>query len=63
LFIISLGKGLGHSGMVIETKGGRMVTIEGNTNEGGSRNGIGVFKREARKINQVNKGFIDYSGF
>jgi hypothetical protein len=63
LFIIDLGEGLGHSGMVVETVNGRLVTIKGNTNDGGSRNGIGVFRREARKINQINKGFIDYSGF
>lgn len=63
LFIIDLGKGLGHSGMVIEVANGRLVTIEGNTNDNGSRNGIGVFKREARKIAQINRGFIDYSAF
>lgn len=63
LFIIDVGGGLGHSGMVVETTGGRMVTIEGNTNDNGSRNGIGVFKRNARKINEINKGFVDYSGF
>jgi len=63
LFIIDLSGGLGHSGMVIETANGSLVTIEGNTNDNGSRNGIGVFRRESRKINQINKGFIDYSGF
>jgi Putative peptidoglycan binding domain len=63
LFIIDLGHGLGHSGMVKEVANGMLVTIEGNTNEGGSRNGIGVFERSARKINQINKGFIDYSNF
>ncbi|HKA19589.1 MAG TPA: peptidoglycan-binding protein [Blastocatellia bacterium] len=62
LFIIDLGGGLGHSGMVVETANGRLVTIEGNTNDNGSRNGIGVFQRNARKINEINKGFIDYSG-
>lgn len=60
LFIISLGGGLGHSGMVVEVSSGRLVTIEGNTNDNGSRNGIGVFKRTARKIGQINKGFIAY---
>ena len=60
LFIIDLGQGLGHSGMVVETMNGRLITIEGNTNDNGSRNGIGVFRREARKIAQINKGFIDY---
>jgi hypothetical protein len=63
LFIIDLGRGRGHSGMVIETANGRLVTIEGNSNPGGSQNGIGVFRRDARKINQITKGFIDYSGF
>ncbi|HSI60231.1 MAG TPA: peptidoglycan-binding protein [Ideonella sp.] len=63
LFIIDLGEGLGHSGMVIEVADGRLVTVEGNTNDNGSRNGIGVFRRDARKIGQINKGFIDYGGF
>lgn len=63
LFIIDLGQGLGHSGMVIEVANGRLVTIEGNTNDNGSRNGIGVFQRDARKISKINKGFIDYSAF
>ena len=60
LFIIDLGEGSGHSGIVVEAKDGRLITIEGNTNDNGSRNGIGVFQREARKIAQINKGFIDY---
>ena len=63
LFIIDLGGGLGHSGMVIESGDGRLVTVEGNTNDNGSRNGIGVFRRAARKITDINKGFIDYGGF
>ncbi len=63
LFIIDTGGGNGHSGIVVEVANGRLLTIEGNTNDGGSRNGIGVFKRDARKISKINKGFIDYSGF
>ncbi|MEI7869727.1 MAG: peptidoglycan-binding domain-containing protein [Candidatus Methylumidiphilus sp.] len=63
LFIIDHGGGLGHSGLVIEVSNGRLVTIEGNTNDDGSRNGIGVFNRDARKISKINKGFIDYSSF
>ena len=63
LFVIGLRKGHGHSGMVIENADSRLVTIEGNTNDNGSDEGIGVFRRHARKINQINKGFIDYSGF
>jgi hypothetical protein len=63
LFIIDLGGGLGHSGMVLEVANGRLVTVEGNTNDNGSRNGIGVFRRDSRKISTINKGFIDYSAF
>jgi CHAP domain/Putative peptidoglycan binding domain len=62
LFIIDTGGGFGHSGMVIESRDGRLTTIEGNTNDDGSRNGIGVFERSARKIAQINKGFVDYGG-
>ena len=62
-FIMDFGKGVGHSGIVVEVTGGKLVTIEGNTNDTGSRNGIGVFRRTARKINDINKGFIDYSAF
>lgn len=49
--------------MVIEVANGRLVTIEGNSNDNGSREGIGVFQRDARKISRINKGFIDYSAF
>ena len=63
LFIIDLGQGLGHSGMVLEVANGRLVTVEGNTNDNGSRNGIGVFRRDSRKISAISKGFIDYSAF
>ena len=41
--------------------GGKLVTIEGNTNDGGSREGIGVFRRDKRKIGDINVGFLDYS--
>lgn len=63
VFIIDTGGGAGHTGFVEKVNGGRLVTIEGNTNDGGSREGIGVFRREARKIADINKGFIDYSSF
>ncbi|MCI0488265.1 MAG: CHAP domain-containing protein [Blastocatellia bacterium] len=61
IFVISHGAGLGHTGLVERVTGGKLVTIEGNTNEGGSREGIGVFRRPMRKIVSINKGFIDYS--
>jgi hypothetical protein len=63
IFIIDTGApgGGGHSGVVLEVAGGKIVTIEGNTNADGSAEGIGVFRRASRKIAQINKGFIDYS--
>lgn len=63
LFIIDSGGGTGHSGIVVEVAKGRLITIEGNTNDGGSREGIGVFQRDSRKISKINKGFIDYGQF
>lgn len=63
LFIIDFGSGFGHSGIVAEVVNGRIITIEGNTNNGGSREGIGVFQRDSRKIASINKGFIDYGQF
>lgn len=61
LFIIDNGGGFGHTGIVTGVISGLLETIEGNTNSGGSANGIGVFKRNARKINSINKGFIKYT--
>jgi hypothetical protein len=60
IFVIDVGGGHGHSGMVERVIGGQLVTIEGNTNQSGSPEGIGVFRRSLRKIVSINKGFIDY---
>lgn len=62
VFIMDYGGGVGHTGMVAGVRAGKLVTIEGNTNDGGSREGIGVFERDGRKIVSINKGFLDYSG-
>jgi peptidoglycan hydrolase-like protein with peptidoglycan-binding domain len=59
IFIISTGGGHGHTGLVANVVGNRLVTIEGNTNDGGSREGVGVFRREGRTIDSINRGFID----
>ncbi|MBK6507204.1 MAG: CHAP domain-containing protein [Ignavibacteria bacterium] len=59
-FIFSSGGGFGHTGLVESVNGGFLETIEGNTNEGGSREGIGVFRRNRRKIKDINRGFIHY---
>ena len=43
--------------------GGRLITIEGNTNAEASRTGVGVFRLDRRKLSDAHlKGFIDYSG-
>jgi hypothetical protein len=61
IFIISIGRGLGHTGIIEHVKGGILTTIEGNTNEGGSREGTGVFRRTSRKIKDINRGFLQYA--
>jgi len=37
IFVIDTGGGHGHSGLVEQVVGGKLVTIEGNSNDGGSR--------------------------
>jgi len=60
LFVITTGSGNGHTGLVEQVAGVRLTTIEGNTNLGGSREGIGVFRRTGRTIATINRGFIQY---
>jgi hypothetical protein len=61
IFIIDHGRGLGHTGLVEKVSGGLLTTIEGNTDASKTREGGGVY-RLTRKIVEINKGFIDYSG-
>lgn len=56
IFIMDFGNGLGHTGFVESVLGGNMTTIEGNTNDTGSREGYEVCRR-IRKITSC-KGFI-----
>ena len=57
IFIMDYGKGLGHTGIVVEVSpNGKLKTIEGNTNDEGSREGYEVCYR-TRNINQI-KGYI-----
>ena len=62
VFVIDVGTpgGDGHTGIVERVEAGKLTTIEGNSNEGGSREGIGVFRRRGRRIRDVNVGFLDY---
>ncbi len=58
VFYIETGGGHGHTCFVADVVDGRLVTIEGNTNDGGSREGIGVFIRSRRRIDTINLGFV-----
>jgi hypothetical protein len=59
IFIMDFGGGKGHTGLVESVEGGFLQVAEGNTNEAGGREGVGVFRR-SRKIASINKGFIEY---
>lgn len=64
LFILDFGKGLGHIGFVdtVDLVNKTFTTIEGNSNDEGSREGYEVAHRTgklSRKISSV-KGFIRY---
>ncbi|MFG1359251.1 peptidoglycan-binding protein [Xanthobacter pseudotagetidis] len=50
VFFLGLDGDTGHAGIVTDNVNGVLSTIEGNTNDGGSREGIGVFRRVGRKV-------------
>jgi uncharacterized protein (TIGR01370 family) len=53
--------GGGHTGIVIENNNGMLETIEGNTNDNGSAEGIGVFRRSRRRTTDDNLlGFASF---
>jgi hypothetical protein len=57
IFIMDFGQGKGHTGFVESVlSGGRITTIEGNTNDDGSREGYEVCRR-TRQISAC-KGFL-----
>jgi hypothetical protein len=60
VFVLELGHGSGHVGFVESVGKREVVTIEGNTNEGGSREGVGVFRRK-RAFGKSLRGFLDFS--
>jgi hypothetical protein len=61
LFLLRTSGEHGHMGIIQEVRGNQLTTIEGNTNDNGSREGIGVFRRTTRTIPQINLGFVVYS--
>ena len=52
IFIMDFGKGQGHTGIVEKVENNTVHTIEGNTNDEGSREGYEVCRRE-RKISTI----------
>jgi len=60
VFFIDTGEGHGHTGLVVRRTGSDLQTIEGNTNELGGREGIGVFAR-TRPVRQATLGFVEFS--
>lgn len=62
VFILDFGGGAGHTGFVKQSLGGPLRTVEGNSNNDGSRNGVGVFELNRRKITDKSlKGFLDFT--
>lgn len=58
IFIMDFGGGKGHTGFVASVQGDRIMTIEGNSNDEGSREGYEVCRKPGgRKISSI-KGFI-----
>ncbi len=62
IFILDHGGGLGHTGFVKGARGAGLDTIEGNSNNNGSREGVGVFEMTRRSMTDAQlAGFIDFS--
>lgn len=60
IFIQDHGHGLGHTGIVERVEGEYVHTIEGNTNDTGSREGYEVCRRVRKKSSII--GYLRYTG-
>lgn len=58
IFIMDFGKGLGHCGIVEKVDDNFIYTIDGNTNDSGSREGIEVCRKQ-RPRNKI-LGYLRY---
>lgn len=58
VFIMDFGHGLGHTGFVEKVDENFIYTIDGNTNDSGSREGIEVCRKQ-RPRNKI-KGYLRY---
>ena len=59
-FFLDFGGGHGHTGIVERIDGNIIHTIEGNSNDEGSREGYEVCRRERNLTDTLLKGFINY---
>lgn len=58
IFIMDFGKGLGHTGFVDSVQGDRIQTIEGNSNDEGSREGYEVCRKPGGRPLSAMKGYL-----
>jgi hypothetical protein len=58
IFIMDFGNGTGHTGIIESVEGDVIHTIEGNTNDEGSREGYEVCRRTRKK--STIKGYLRY---
>jgi surface antigen len=49
-------KGYGHAAIVVEVFDDHIITVEGNTNKAGGREGIGVFEKKRKFTFESNSG-------
>jgi hypothetical protein len=56
--ILDFGKGLGHAFIVTKVENGKVFTIEGNSNDDGSREGYEVCRKPGGRLISSCKGFI-----
>lgn len=60
VFIMDYGKGLGHTGFVERVDDTFIYTVEGNSNDSGSREGIEVTRKQRPRNNKKLKGYLRY---
>lgn len=59
VFLIDHGAGTGHCGFVSDVTGTHILTVEGNTGPGGTREGDGVYARN-RRLTEINLGYLNF---
>lgn len=58
--IMSFGNGAGHTFIIEKRAAGVLQTIEGNSNNDGSRNGTEVVRHQRQMSNKLIKGYLRY---